>query len=585
MDIFSILKLAGGLAMFLFGMNYMGDSLKKLSGSKLESILAKLTSNRLKGFLLGFGVTAIIQSSSAVMVMLVGFVNSGIMNLVQTTGVLMGANIGTTVTGWLLSTSGISGGNIFLRLLTPSAFTPVLAIVGLSLNMFSASDTKKNVGSILLGFSILMFGMEMMSDATSGLQESKYFKDSLVVFSHPLAGILFGTLFTAVIQSSSASVGILQALSLTNAIPISTVLPIILGMNIGAALPPILSAINGNTDARRVAASCVYIKIIGVAVIAALFYGLNGIYRFQFMTANASVFSIAFIHTMFNILSTAVLMPFCGGIEKLSELTFRKKAEESNPFEGLDDRFLSYPAFAAGQTRELTVEMAGLAESSVKMALDLLKKYDEGARGKIVGRERTIDTYEDRLSAYLAALTKQQLTGAESAEVNTLIHIIGDVERVSDYARSLAGTARDIHNSGLELPSDAASETDLMSRAVNEIMSLTVKAIKNSEKADALRIETLSHVIGELNNEIKKNHIMRVQKSEYTTELDFVISSLLNYFGGISDHCSNIAVYLLQEETGTTFSPHEYKDRLSEGNAEYIRGIYDGYRKKYTLAY
>ncbi len=585
MDIFSILTLLGGLALFLFGMNYMGDSLKKLSGSKLETILSKLTSNRFKGFLLGFGVTAVIQSSSAVMVMLVGFVNSGIMNLVQTTSVLMGANIGTTVTGWLLSTSGISGGNILLKMLTPSAFTPVLAAVGLCLNMFSKSDAKKNVGSILIGFAVLMFGMEMMSDATSGLQDSQYFKDTLVMFSHPLTGILAGTLFTAVIQSSSASVGILQALSLTNAIPVSTALPIILGMNIGAALPPVLSAISGNTDAKRVAASCVYIKIIGVVVIAALFYALNAAFDFGFMNADSSVFSIAFIHTVFNILSTAVLMPFCGGIEKLSEMTFKKKGEEADLFDSLDDRFLSYPAFAAGKTRELTVDMAALTKTSVGRALELLNEYDEGARTQIVDQERTIDTYEDRLNAYLAALTKQQLTIAESTEITTLIHIIGDVERISDYARSLAGTAKEMYNQSIELSESAANEIIVISNAINDIMELTVTAIKKSDSVAALKIEPLNRVIDEISHEMKKNHITRLQKNECSTEFGFVFSNLLNYLGKIAAHCSNIAVYLLQERDNVLFSAHEYKDRLSGDNVDYIRDIYDGYREKYTLAY
>ena len=585
MDIFSILTLLGGLALFLFGMNYMGDSLKKLSGSKLETILSKLTSNRFKGFLLGFGVTAVIQSSSAVMVMLVGFVNSGIMNLVQTTSVLMGANIGTTVTGWLLSTSGISGGNVLLRMLTPSAFTPVLAAVGLCLNMFSKSDAKKNIGSILIGFAVLMFGMEMMSDATSGLQDSKHFKDTLVMFSHPLTGILAGTLFTAVIQSSSASVGILQALSLTNAIPVSTALPIILGMNIGAALPPVLSAISGNTDAKRVAASCVYIKIIGVVVIAALFYGLDAVFDFGFMDANSSVFSIAFIHTLFNILSTAVLMPFCGAIERLSEMTFKSGAKEMDLFDSLDDRFLSYPAFAAGQTRELTADMAVLTRSSVGKALDLLKNYDESGRDKIINQERMIDTYEDRLSAYLAALTKQQLTVAESTEITTLTHIIGEVERVSDNARNLAETAKEMFSHSIELSENAATEVAVISSAINDIMGLAVKAIENKDKTAALRIEPLNRVISEISRMMKKNHITRLRKSECSTEFGFVFSSLLNYLGRIADHCSNIAVYLLQEEDNALFSPHEYKDRLSDDNVDYLQDIYDRYREKYTLAY
>ncbi len=582
MDLFSILTLLGGLSLFLFGMNYMGDSLKKLSGSKLETILSNLTSNRFKGFLLGFGVTALIQSSSAVMVMMVGFVNSGIMQLFQTTSVLMGANIGTTVTGWLLSTTGISGGNVLLKLLNPTSFTPILAIIGLLMSMFSKSDSRRSVGSILIGFAVLMFGMEMMSGATEGLQDSPVFKDMLVMFSNPIAGILVGTVFTAVIQSSSASVGILQALSLTNAIPISTALPIILGMNIGAALPPVISAINGNTNAKRVAASCVYIKIIGVVVISVIFYALNAVFEFEFMSVNSSVFSIAFIHTVFNILSTVVLMPFCRGIEKLSELTFKSKPHELDVFGSLDDRFLSYPAFAAGQARDLTEEMAELTSNSVNLAMKLLTGYNDETRHQIENQEKTIDTYEDRLSAYLVALSGQQLTAAESTEVTTLIHIIGDVERVSDNAKNLAETAKEIYSNGIILPASAENEMNVVTDAINDIVSLTVAAIGDRDYSAAAKIEPLNQVIAEICHEMKKNHITRVQNSEYSTEFGFVFSNLLNYFGRIADHCSNISVYLLQQENGKPFSPHEYKSRISD-SADYVQNFYDAYREKYAL--
>ena len=583
MDLFSILTLIGGLSLFLFGMNYMGDSLKKLSGSKLEMILSKLTSNRFKGFLLGFGVTAIIQSSSAVMVMLVGFVNSGIMQLFQTTSVLMGANIGTTVTGWLLSTSGISGGNVLLQLLKPSSFTPVLAIVGLVMNMFSKSDAKKNIGSILLGFAILMFGMDMMSGATEGLQDSQSFKSMLVMFSNPIAGILVGTAFTAIIQSSSASVGILQALSLANAIPISTALPIILGMNIGAALPPILSAISGNNDARRVAASCVYIKIIGVAVVAGAFYALDAVVDFGFMDVNSNVFSIAFIHTLFNIVSTVILMPFCKGIEKLAEMTFKGDSEELDTFDSLDTRFLNYPAFAAEQTRELTADMAKLSMKSMELSISLLGDYDAHKMAKVESHEQTVDKYEDKLSAYLVTLSRQQLTDSESTDVMALMHIIDNVERISDNACGFAETVKEMSEHNISLSENASKEMLVIADAVKEIMNLTVLAVSKNDYMATLKIEPLNKIISEISYQMKKNHITRVQRSECSVGFGFVYSNLINYFGRVADHCANLAVYLLQTESGT-FSPHEYKNHLSEDQTDSMQGFYDEYRDRYTLA-
>ena len=582
MNIFSVLTLIGGLSMFLFGMNYMGDSLKKLSGSKLEMILSKLTSNRFKGFLLGFGVTAVIQSSSATMVMLVGFVNSGIMKLFQTTSVLMGANIGTTVTGWLLSTSGIKGSNMILQLLKPSSFTPVLAAVGIIINMLSKSDKRKHVGSILIGFAVLMFGMDTMSSATEGLQDSPVFMNLLVRLSNPVMGILAGTIFTAVIQSSSASVGILQALSLTSAIPVSSALPVILGMNIGAAVPPVLSAISGNTDAKRVAASSVYIKIIGVAVFAAAFYALNAVVGFEFMSNNSTVFSIAFMHTMFNLISTAILMPFCRGIERLSEMTFKGDAQVSNPFEGLDTRFLNYPAFAAEQVREITAEMAKIANKSVNLALTLFGDYSDKSMNKIEEQEQTIDMYEDRLNAYLVALSAKRMTTSESASVAALSHIIDNVERMSDNACMLAETAKEMSDREIVLSRHAEREINVLSEAVREIVGLSVTAIRDKNYTDAMKIEPLNEVIEQISYEMKTNHIARLHKNECSTEFGFVFSNMLTNLERIADRCSNIAVYLLQGEN-STFSPHEYKSHLQDDKANHFKDFYDTYRTKYVL--
>ena len=582
MDFFSILTLIGGLSLFLFGMNYMGDSLKKLAGSQLEMILSKLTSSRFNGFLLGLGVTAVIQSSSATMVMLVGFVNAGIMKLVQTTSVLMGANVGTTVTGWLLSTSGISGTSVIAKLFTPSSFTPVLATVGLVMNLFSKSDRKKNIGSILIGFAILMFGMETMSDATSGLQNNPHFMDLLTDLSNPVLGILVGTVFTAIIQSSSASVGILQALCLTNAIPISSALPVILGMNIGAAVPPIISAINGNAKAKQVAASCVYIKVISVAVVASGFYALHALIGFSFMSENGTVFSLAFIHTAFNLISTIILMPFCRGIEKLSEMTFKNKPHASNLFKSLDTRFLDYPGFAARKVRDLTADVAKIAEDSVDMALTLLTNYKEDIKGKIDDQETMIDLYEDRLNAYLVALSGQPMNPAESTEVTTLSHIINNVERISDNACNIAETTKEMVDRNIVFSENALKEMQVISRALKEMVSLSVMVISENDSIAALKIEALNKVITELSYEMKSNHITRQHNRECNAEFGFIFSSLLINIGRIADHCFSIAVYLLQREN-RTFAPHEYKSQMLNDNTIRLQDFYNTYRTTYTI--
>ena len=419
MDFFSILTLTGGLALFLYGMNVMGDGLKQLSGGKLESVLGRLTSTRLKGFFLGFAVTAIIQSSSATTVMLVGFVNSGIMKLGQTISIIMGANVGTTVTAWLLSTTGISGDSFFIRLLKPSSFTPVLAAVGVVMGMSAASDKKKNIGTILIGFAVLMFGMETMSGSMDGLKDSPSFARMLIMFSNPVMGILSGTILTAIIQSSSASVGILQALSATGVIPFSTAIPIILGQNIGTTITPIISSINGNTDSKRVAMACLYIKMIGVIIVSVIFYTLHSIMSFAFMSLYSSAFSIAVIHTLFNIFSTIVLMPFCSLIEKLTIVTVRGKSDEqSDAFHTLDERFLSMPAFAVEKCRLLVSDMAEISKNSLFDAINTVDKYDNSVDKSIVEREAEVDLYEDKTSSYLLKISARQLTQKDSREVS-----------------------------------------------------------------------------------------------------------------------------------------------------------------------
>ena len=583
MNFFSVLTMIGGLALFLFGMEYMGDGLKKLSGGQLESILGKLTSNRIKGFLLGLLVTAVIQSSSATTVMLVGFVNSGIMTLSQTIAIIMGANVGTTVTSWLLSTTGISGEVFWLKMLKPDSFTPILAAIGIIMTMVSKSDKRKSVGSILIGFAILMFGMETMSDAMSGLKDSEAFMKVVVKFENPVLGILSGTILTAIIQSSSASVGILQALSLSGAIPMSTALPVILGQNIGTTITPILSSISGNTDSKRVAASCLYIKIIGVVIISVVFYLLHSFLHFEFMDGQATVFSIAITHTLFNIFSTVILLPFCKLIEKLATITFKdSKVVEDDRFRILDDRFLSVPGFAVEKSKELLVDMIKVTGKSVNLALDKLLSYDEETDKYIKEQENLVDNYEDKLGSYLVKLASHKLSVEDSNEVTSLLHIIGDVERISDHACNLFEASKEIFNKNINFSENAKQEIGVISDAVKEIVQLSADAIEKEDDSVAIKIEPLEQIIDKLKYKMKKNHIERLQSNECTIELGFVYSDIITNLERIADHCSNIGVCLLQKRKDG-FEPHEYLNHVKyDGENDFIHQ-YDMYKEKYTI--
>ncbi len=584
MDIFSVLTLAGGLALFLFGMDFMGDNLKKLSGGQLETILGKLTSNRFKGFLLGLLVTAVIQSSSATTVMLVGFVNSGIMTISQTIATIMGANVGTTITAWLLSTTGISGTMFWLKLLKPDAFTPVLAVIGILMTMMAKSEKKRDVGSILIGFAVLMFGMETMSGAMSGLKDNESFGKILVMFGeNPVLGILSGTILTAIIQSSSASIGILQALSLTGAIPMSTAIPVILGQNIGTTITPILSAISGNRDSKRVAISCLYIKLIGVVVFTVAFYALHSVFDFGLMHEQASVFSIAMFHTLFNILSTVILIPFCNGIEKLAVLTFRGADEEKNDnLRGLDDRFLTMPGFALEKAKESIVEMIKITGESVNIAIDKLFDYDEKTERYIKEQEEKVDNYEDKLGSYLVKLAGHKLDMEEANEVTTLLHVIGDVERISDHACNILKAGKEIYEKKISFSQMARGEIDVITRAVKEIVELSVKTVEEENNEYAIKIEPLEQVIDKLKYKMKRNHIERLQKDECTIELGFVYSDIITNLERIADHCSNIGVSILQREE-SAFEPHEYLSHVkNDGENDFI-SQYDVYKSKYRL--
>ncbi len=586
MDFFTILTLIGGLSLFLYGMNEMGDGLKKLSGGRLESILSRLTSNRLMAFFLGFAVTAVIQSSSATTVMLVGFVNSGIMKLGQTISIIMGANIGTTVTSWLLSLTGISGDNFFLRIVKPSSFTPILAAIGIIMTMVGKTDKKKDTGKILLGFAVLMFGMETMSGSMSGLKDSPAFAKTMVMFKNPVLGVLSGTILTAIIQSSSASVGILQALAGTGIISISTAIPIILGQNIGTTITPILSSINGNTDSKRVALACLYIKMLGVVIVGVAFYALCAVVEFPFMEANASPFNIAVIHTLFNILSTIILMPFCSLIEKLTTLSVKEKSKnkkaKQTTFRTLDSRFLSVPSFAVQTCRQTVSEMAAISKKTFLDAITLINKYDENLAEAIINNEKEVDEYEDATSSYLLQISEQDLSQKDSREVSQLLHVVGDVERIADHAVNIMDAAKEINTKNISFSPEAQRELSVMANAVREILSLAVEALVNEDLNVAKKVEPLEQIIDKLNHKIKRNHVERLRTGNCTIELGFVLSDILANFERVSDHCSNIAVCLLEIENNS-LQTHEYLHNVKETGANEFFEFYDMYKQRYSL--
>ncbi len=584
MDIFSILSLIGGLALFLYGMDLMGDSLKKLAGGKLESILARLTSNRFKGFLLGFIVTAIIQSSSATTVMLVGFVNSGIMKLGQTISIIMGANIGTTVTSWLLSTADIKGTATLIKLFKPESFTPILAAVGLIMTMIAKDDRKKNTGLIFIGFAVLMFGMDAMSASVEGLRDNATFTNLLTMFSNPIMGIIVGTLFTVIIQSSSASVGVLQALALSCVIPYSTAIPVILGQNIGTTITPIISSISGNTESKRVAFTCLYIKMIGVVVVAGIFYLLNQFIGFEFMTERVSAMNIAVVHTLFNIFSTIILIPFCNTFEKLAIKTIKSKKEEreADAFAALDERFLEMPAFAVEKCKELVCDMAKISSDAFNKATILLDSFDASLFKEVEELEKTIDKYEDKTSTYLVKIAAHNMSAKDSKVVTELLHCIGDIERISDHALNIAETAKEVFDKKITFSEKATADIKLITGAVAEILDLSINALVNDDIETAKRVEPLEQVIDRLKRKIKNGHISRLRQGDCTMELGFILSDLLTNYERVSDHCSNIAVCFI-EITHDSFETHEYLHKVRENEESEFTEMYQNYKQKYYI--
>jgi len=583
MDIFGVLALIGGLALFLFGMDTMGKGLEKLSGGRLERLLEKLTSNRFKAVALGALVTAVIQSSSATTVMVVGFVNSGIMKLSQAIGIIMGANIGTTMTSWILSLSSIEGESFFIRMLKPSSFSPILAIIGVAFIMFSKKEKRKHIGEIMIGFAVLMTGMDAMSAAVKPLRDVPEFTNILLMFSNPVLGMLAGLVLTAVIQSSSASVGILQALCITGAVPYGTAIPIIMGQNIGTCVTAILSGIGANKNAKRAAAIHLYFNVIGTAIFMIVFYAIHAVAPFAFLTDAADAGGIAVIHTLFNIASTIILLPFARQLEKLAILTIKDSKEEQekeNIFKALDARFLDTPGIALEQCKKLTDDMAKITKDSLFGAIELLDNYSEKREKELVDMETLVDRYEDEIGAYLMKVSSGDLSNKDSHMVNTLLHSIGNWERISDHALNICDAAREIHDKKIIFSNAATEELAVFSRAIKDILNMTVEAFEYNDIRMAKKVEPLEEVIDNLNLMIKNRHVQRLRAGECTIELGFVLNDILTNYERVSDHCSNVAVSIIQTEDYDV-EAHQYIGHLKDED-DFKRAI-ELVQKEYVL--
>ena len=584
MDLFGVLTMLGGLALFLYGMNAMGDGLAKLSGGKLEKILEKLTSNLFMSVLLGAGVTAVIQSSSATTVMVVGFVNSGMMNLTQAVGVIMGANIGTTITSWILSLSGIEGGNLFTNLLKPSSFTPVLAVIGVIFIMYCKKENKKDIGNILIGFAILMTGMEMMSGAVAPLGKNPTFRNLLVVFENPVFGMLAGAILTAIIQSSSASVGILQAFSKTGSLTFGSAIPVIMGQNIGTCVTAIISSIGASKNAKRAALIHLYFNIIGTVLFMVVFYSINFFVHFEFLSSAINKPSIAVIHTSFNIVATLVLLPFSRFLVKLATLSIKdgKKKDTNKDFMLLDNRFLDKPSFAIEQSMNVTKDMAQLSKTCLHKAIGLLDKYDNNVADEIKELEDRIDHYEDELGTYLVKISGKSLSEKDSRKLSTMLHVIGNFERISDHAVNIMEAAKEMNEKKMSFSKAAKDELTIFTGAIFDIVDNTVQVFDTFDVEHAKMIEPLEEAIDDLNVELKNRHIQRLTNNECTIELGFVLSDITTSYERIADHCSNVAVCIIQvSEDG--YDTHEYLDNIKSGNNEEFKILYSGYKSKYML--
>ena len=582
MTIFDLLSMFGGLALFLYGMHLMSTSLENMSGGVLERALERSTSSKWKALLLGTAATAVIQSSSATTVMTVGFVNGGIMTLNQAVGIIMGANIGTTATAWILSLTGLQGTSLIVQLLKPTSFTPVIAVIGAVFAMFSKKQKQKTIGGVLCGFAVLMYGMHIMSSSVQPLAKMPEFISIMTRFSNPVLGVLTGAVITGIIQSSSASVGILQALSLTGGVTYGIAIPIIMGQNIGTCVTAMLSCIGASKNAKRTAMVHLYFNIIGTIIFLALFYTLNAFLHFSFLDDVLDPAHIAIIHTSFNVLTTAILLPASNILVKLAKITIPDKQvkEEEWP---LDERFLDMPAFALEQCKNVMERMATLSRDTLLMALGTIENYDAKTIAKVIANEDEIDKYEDRLGTYLVQLSTRQLMEKDSNEIGMFLHMIGDFERISDHAVNLTEVSQEMHDKKLAFSSAAQAEIQVFSKALSEILNNAVDAFMHEDLEEAKMVEPLEEVIDAIEADIRARHVQRLQEGTCTIELGFVLSDLLTNMERVSDHCSNIAATLIQTKN-ETFDMHSYLQsvKASDSNQEFTLHVKE-YSDKYAL--
>lgn len=586
MNVYDILNLLGGIALFLFGMHTLSASLEKLAGGKLETWLEKATSKPIKGVVLGAIITAVIQSSAATTVMIIGFVNSGLMKLSQAIGVIMGANIGTTATSWLLSLQSISGsdGFSFLNILKPTTFTPVLAVIGVILIMFTKSDKKKTIGMILAGFAVLMFGMNSMSSATAGLAENETFCNILMMFSNPVLGVIAGAVLTAVLQSSSASIGILQSIAIsTGKVTYSVALPLLLGQNIGSCVTALISSVGANKPAKRVAFVHLYFNVIGTVVFLSIFYLLNAFISMPFMEESLNAVGIAVIHTGFNVLATALFLPFTKQLEKLACLTVRDDSndEKLTPML-LDERLLKTPSVAIEQCRNVCIRMARLTQETLKMSMEVVTTYDAKKCAEVIDNENAIDIFEDKIGSYILKISSKDLSENDSKIVSSMLHTIGDLERISDHAVNIVEAAGEMHSKKIKFSPQALRELPVIINAVSEILDMSINAFVNNDVNLAKNVEPLEDVIDQLRSDLKTRHIERLRNGKCTIELGFILQDLLTNFERVSDHCSNIAVYLIQI-SDNSMDTHEYMNELKKLDRSEFMDEFNDYKNKYIL--
>ena len=583
-----VLPLLCGLALFLLGMDLMGDSLKKSAGSGLKAILGKMTSNPFKGFLLGLGVTAIIQSSSATTVMVVGFVNSGTMTLLQAVGVIMGANVGTAITAWITGLSGVGGeaadGFVdAISLLKPDTWVPIIAVIAICLIMFAKRGRKRDIGFILIGFVVLMTGMSMMSDAVSGLRENETFVSILTMFENPLLGVLAGMILTAIVQSSSASIGILQALTVTGGITFGAAIPIILGQNIGTCITAMISSMGANKNGKRAALVHLYFNVIGVVLVLSGFYLIDWIVGgLDFKSSAIDMWGVAIVHTTFKILCVIIISPFYKQLEKLARISIKDKEEEKESTSLLDERLFQSPAIAVQRATEVAIDMAKISCDALRKSLSMFDEYDPKVAEKVRKLENKADNYEDALGSYLVKLSAADISASDSKQITKLLHIIGDFERISDHAVNIVESAEEIKDKKLEFSSEAQRELDVLRRAVNDIVGIAEQSFSTNNVEMAINIEPLEQVVDDLRDKIKLNHIIRLQKSECTIEHGFILADMLNNFERVSDHCSNVGCCLIEMITEDSMDMHKYIHHI-RSDSEVFQTKYSEYKEDYSI--